>query len=148
MESYRAEKLATVSISLEDTDAEIDPADVGGSGHIPEPELDRLSNIISQFNALFGSIPFTDQDKILHLITTEIPAKVADDTRYQNAMQHSDKASAKIEHDHALERALIDFIKDHTEFYKQFKDNADFGRFVSNLSFMATYQSPVSPKPE
>jgi hypothetical protein len=50
-----------------------------------------------------------------------------------------------VEHDHALEQALIAFIKDHTEFYKQFKDNEDFRRFVSNLSFMSTYQPPAAP---
>ena len=142
MDSYRAEKRSTLALALEDANAEIDPANVGGSGHAPEPEMDRLSNIITQFNAMFGNIPFTDQDKIIQLITEEIPAKVAADKAYQNAMQNSDKPSARIEHDHALERALIAFIKDHTEFYKQFKDNDDFGRFVSNLSFMSTYQPP------
>ena len=36
------------------------------------------------------------------LITEEIPAKVAADTAYQNAMQNSDKQNARIEHDKAL----------------------------------------------
>ncbi len=144
MDSYRAEKRSTLALALEDTDAEIDPADIGSSGHLPEPELDRLSNIVKTFNDLFGNIPFTDQDKVLRLITEEIPAKVSTDKAYQNAMRNSDKPSARIEHDHALERALIAFIKDHTEFYKQFKDNDDFGRFVSNLSFSSTYQPPAS----
>ena len=81
----------------------------------------------------------------MRLIAEEIPAKVAADKAYQNAMQNSDKDSARLEHNHALERALIAFIKDHTEFYKQFKDNPDFGRFVSNLSFMSTYKQILPP---
>ncbi|HLJ54872.1 MAG TPA: hypothetical protein VKT77_07500, partial [Chthonomonadaceae bacterium] len=144
MDSYRAEKRSAMALALDETDAEIDPAEFGGSGQIPEPEVDRLSNIIKTFNELFGNIPFTDQDKVLKLLTEEIPQKVSADKAYQNAMRNSDKQSARIEHDHALERALIAFIKDHTEFYKQFKDNEDFGRFVSNLSFMSTYQPPAS----
>ena len=142
MDSYRAEQRTMLSLSLEAHDAEIDPSDVGGSGHALDPELDRLSRIISQFNDLFGSIPFDDQDKILKLITEDIPAKVAANVRYQNAMQHSDKQSAEIEHDLALEHVLIALIKDNTELYKQFKNNAEFQRFITNVSFQRTYQPP------
>ena len=142
MDSYRAEKRSMLSLSLEAQDAEIDPSDVGGSGHAPEPELDHLSNIISQFNDLFGSFNFGDEDKLLKLITNEIPAKVAGDVKYQNAMQHSDKQSAEIEHDFALERALVTFIKDNTLLYKLFKDNPDIKRFITNVSFLRTYQPP------
>src|SRR5690606_769115 len=56
MDSYRVEKQATVAVLLPDADAEIDPIPTGGPGHRPEPELDRLSNILSGFNALFGNI--------------------------------------------------------------------------------------------
>ncbi len=142
MDSYRAEKRSMLSLSLESHDAEIDPSDVGGSGHASAPELDRLSNIINQFNDLFGSFDFGDEDKLLKLITDEIPAKVAADVKYQNAMQHSDKQSAEIEHDFALERALVTFIKDNTLLYKLFKDNPDIKRFITNVSFLRTYQPP------
>jgi type I restriction enzyme R subunit len=49
MDSYRARKRATQQIQLADTDAEIEPVPVGGGGEKPEPELDRLYNILQAF---------------------------------------------------------------------------------------------------
>ena len=43
----------------------------------PEPEMDRLSNIITDFNDRFGNIDWKDQDKIEKVIAEELPAKVA-----------------------------------------------------------------------
>ena len=40
------------------------------------------------------------------MITEEIPAKVAADKAYQNAMKNSDKQNARIEHDKALQRVM------------------------------------------
>ena len=57
MDSYRAEKKATMAITLPDQDAEIDPVPGVGVGRKPEPELDLLSNILKRFNELFGNIP-------------------------------------------------------------------------------------------
>jgi type I restriction enzyme, R subunit len=39
-----------MKISLPDTDAEIGPMPGSGGGQKPEPELDRLSNILKTFN--------------------------------------------------------------------------------------------------
>ena len=46
LDSYRVEKQAMQRIMLPDEDAEIDPVPGAGGGHRPEPELDRLSNIL------------------------------------------------------------------------------------------------------
>jgi type I restriction enzyme R subunit len=35
-----------------------------GGGRKPEPELDRLSNILKTFNDQFGNIPWTDADRV------------------------------------------------------------------------------------
>jgi type I restriction enzyme R subunit len=57
---------------------------------------------------------------------SEIPAKISSDKAYQNAMQYSDNQNARIEHDKALQRVLVDLLADHTELVKQFSDNPDF----------------------
>ena len=57
MDSYRVEKQAAMGIQLPDEDAEIEPVPDHGGGGKPEPELDRLSNIIKTFNDQFGNIP-------------------------------------------------------------------------------------------
>lgn len=56
-----------------------------GGGHRPEPELDRLSNILKTFNDQFGNIPWSDQDRVHRLITEDIPTRVAADPAYRNA---------------------------------------------------------------
>ncbi len=64
MDSYRVEKQAAVKIQLPDADAEIEPVPTSGGGHKPEPELDRLSNILKTFNDQFGNISWTDADRV------------------------------------------------------------------------------------
>ena len=56
-----------------------------GGGGKPEPELDRLSNILKAFNDQFGNIAVDRRRPVSRLITEEIPAKVAADPAYQNA---------------------------------------------------------------
>ena len=140
MDSYRVEKQATMRITLTDADAEIEPVPTAGGGHKPEPELDRLSNIIKAFNEQFGNIPWTDADRVRKLITEEIPARVAADTAYQNARKHSDKQNARIEHDKALRRVMNALIQDDTELFKQFSDNESFRRWLTDTVFALTYE--------
>ena len=85
MDSYRVEKQSSIKIALPDADSEIDPVPTAGGGHKPEPELDKLSNIIKAFNDQFGNIEWKDADKIRQVIAEEIPSKVSADKAYQNA---------------------------------------------------------------
>jgi type I restriction enzyme R subunit len=147
MDSYRVEKQAAQRVQLADQDAEIDPVPTDGGGRRTEPELDRLSNILRSFNDLFGNIEWTDSDRIRRLIETEIPQKVAANPAYQNAKRNSDKQNARIEHDKALAGVIVGLMKDDTELFKQFSDNAEFKRWLTDTIFAATYDrpSPVAP---
>ena len=132
-----------MDIGLPDQDAEIGPVPTIGGGRIPEPEMDQLSNIIKAFNDQFGNIDWKDVDKIRKVITEEIPVKVAADTAYQNAMKNNDKKNARIEHDAALQRVMIDLLTDHTELFKQFSDNPSFKKWLGDTIFGVTYQQQV-----
>jgi type I restriction enzyme R subunit len=140
MDSYRVEKQAAVKIQLADADARIEPVPTTGGGRKPEPELDRLSNILKTFNDQFGNIPWTDADRVHKLITEDIPSRVAADTAYQNAKKHSDKQNARIEHDKALARVMTAVLKDDTELFKQFMDNESFRRWMTDTVFGLTYE--------
>ncbi len=140
MDSYRVEKQAAIQVLLPDADAEIGPVPTSGGGHQPEPELDRLSNILKAFNDQFGNIEWKDADKIRKVIAEEIPAKVAADKAYQNAMKNSDKQNARIEHDIALKKVLVGLLSDHTELFKQFSENPAFQKWLADTVFTATYQ--------
>jgi type I restriction enzyme R subunit len=144
MDGYRAEGRSAMAIELADQDAEIEPVPTSGGGRIPEPELDRLSNILRAFNDQFGNIEWKDVDKIRRVIAEEIPTKVADDKAYQNAMKHSDKQNTRIEHDKALQRVLIELLSDHTELFKQFSDNTAFKKWLTDTIFSVTYNPPAA----
>jgi len=140
MDSYRVEKQAAARIQLPDADAEIAPVPTAGGGRKPEPELDRLSNILKTFNDQFGNITWTDADRVHKLITEDIPSRVAADTAYQNAKRNSDRQNARIEHDKALARVMTAVLKDDTELFKQFMDNESFRRWMTDTVFGLTYE--------
>ena len=145
MDSYRVEKRAVQQILLPDEDAEIEPVPTSGGGHVPEPELDRLSNILKTFNDLFGDIAWDDRDRVGELITKTIPAKVAADAAFRNARENSDDANARIEHDKVLARIVTGMVKDDAELFKQFMDNEDFKRWMTARVFeLASEQAGVS----
>jgi type I restriction enzyme R subunit len=143
MDSYRVEVRSAINIALADQDAEIEPVPTSGGGRMPEPEIDRLSNILRSFNEQFGNIEWKDADKIRKVIAEEIPTKVAADKAYQNAMKYSDKQNARIEHDKALQRVLLELLIDHTELFKQFSDNPSFKKWLGDTIFSATYTAPA-----
>ena len=142
MDSYRAEKSAVMKIQLPDADGEIGPVPTSGGGFMPEPELDRLSNILKTFNEMFGNIQWGDADRIQRLVGEEIPARVAADRAYQNAQANSDKQNARIEHDKALGRVMTSLLRDDTELYKQFSDNESFRKWLLETVFALTYRPP------
>ena len=136
MDSYRAEKKAVLRIGLPDADAEIGPVPTSGGGRKPEPELDRLSNILKNFNEHFGTL-FADGDRVAQRITDDIAPKVAADPGYQNAKKNTPN-TARMEHDKALGRIMVTLLKDDTELYKQFVQNESFRRFVTDMVFTLT----------
>jgi type I restriction enzyme R subunit len=82
------------------------------------------------------------------VIAEEIPAKVASDKKYQNAMKNSDKQNARIEHDDALVRVMMQLLRDQTdqfqdqtELVKQFSDNQSFKKWLSDTIFNMTYEA-------
>ena len=140
MDSYRVEKRKMQKILLPDENSEIGPVPTTNGGYIPEPELDRLSNIVREFNDLYGDIQWKDTDRVKQLITVTIPARVAEDTAFQNARQNPDKENARIEHDKALQRVMTSVMNDDTTLFKLFMDNPGFKRWLSDMSFGLTYE--------
>ena len=139
MESYRVEKQAVQRILLPDEDAEIDPVPTASGGGRPEPEIERLSNIIRVFNEHFGDIAWEDEDRITKMITETIPSRVADDPAFSNARRNSDAQNARIEHDKALLRVMTSVMKDDAELFKQFMDNEGFKRWMADTVFELAY---------
>jgi type I restriction enzyme R subunit len=142
LDSYRAEAKSMLSIQLEDADAEVEPIPVGGGKGKAEPELDWLTNILSTFNELFGNIEWKDADNVRRQIA-EIPAMVAKDEKYQNAMRNSDKQNARLESDNALQKVIFSIMSDNLELFKQFSDNPSFQKWLADMVFNTTYKKEL-----
>ena len=136
MDSYRVEKKAAMKIALADEDAQIGPIPADGGGHKPEPELDRLSNILKTFNEHFGTL-FTDTDRVAKRIRDDIAPQVAADTAYKNAKENTPH-TARMAHDQALGKVMQLLLKDDTQVYKQFVENESFRRFVGDMVYAIT----------
>lgn len=143
MDSYRVEKRAAMKIAVADENAEISPVPVAGGGHKTGPEFDRLSNILKVFNDHFATL-FTDADRVAQRIRDDIAPKVAADPAYQNAKKNTPNA-ARIEHDKALAKVMLTLLKDDTQVYKQFVENESFQRFVTDMVFTLTSDTPAAP---
>lgn len=139
MDSYRAEKKATLAIALPDANSEIEPIPVSAGGRKPEPELDRLSNIVNEFNQRYAG-NYSDPDRTLGRIRGEITQKVGEDQAYRNAKLNSDRQNAKIEHDKALKRVITAMFKDDAQLFKQFQDNESFRHWLTETIFGLTYE--------
>ena len=145
MDSYRLEKRAVQQIMLADKDAEIEPVPTSGGGQSPEPAMELLSNIVETFNTLWGNTEWDDVDRVVELITNTIPAKVAADTAFQNARENSDDGNARIEHDAVLRRIVITMMKDDTILFKQFMDNSEFRRWMTDIVFKNACEQGRTP---
>ncbi len=147
VDSFRVEKQMAMHIRLPDEDGEIEPVPTANGVGKPEPELDRLSNIVKVFNERFGNVPWEDADRVRRLIMEDVPARVEADTSYRNAQKYSDRQNARIEHDKALLRVMTAIVNDDTQLFKHFADDASFKRWLTDAVFTLTYRRADS-RPE
>ena len=109
----------------------------GAAAGAPEPEMDRLSNIIAQFNQTWGGA-FSEPERIAEIINWK-PEQVLEDEAYLNAKMNSGKQNAQIEHDSALAKLITSMVKCQTELYMQYMQNGEFKEWLNGEMFRATY---------
>jgi type I site-specific restriction-modification system R (restriction) subunit len=54
---------------------------------------------------------------------------------YRTTILAEETGTAKIEHDKALSRVMLELLKDDTEVYKQFVQNESFRRFITDMVY-------------
>lgn len=144
LESYRVVAQQTMSISLEDKDAEVSAIPVKTDVGIPVPELDTLSSILSTFHDIWGNCEWTDADRIRKQVA-DLPDIVMQDEAYQNAMKYSDAQNARDESDRATFEAILRTMSSGMELYTAFQDdkrnksNQSFKKWLLDMVFDATY---------
>lgn len=139
IDSYRVEKQSVQRIMLSDENAEIEPVPMGGNSRPPEPEIDLLSEIIKEFNDLFGDTDWKNSDRVEWIITKDIPDRMATQSALQNAIKNSDEQNVRIEHDKALEHVMTDIMSYDAQLFKKYADDEDFKRWMKDAAFRLTY---------
>ena len=145
LNNYRPEARDSMSIVLDDSDTEVAPVPAGKVSHIIDPEMDLLSNIVSEFNDMFGNIEWKDEDNARHQVTEVIPAMVSKDESYQNAMRNSDEEGARLESERALQQVIFSIMADNMEIFKQYQDNPAFRKWLADMVFNMTYNPDGNP---
>ena len=145
LERYRVEAQETMRIQLDNENGEVNPVPVGTDVGITVPELDSLSNILKEFHDVFGSIDWTDEDKVKKQIA-DLPGIVSQNETYQNAMRYSDRENAREESDKATFQAILSTMSSGIELYKQVQANESLRKWIFNMVFNETYDPSLADR--
>ena len=133
MDSYRAQKRWEQNIALIG-DIEIAPVPAQMGGGVPAPELDHLSNIVSDFNERFGT-DWTDADQVRRFLFEELPRAVSRNAEYRSAREHSDPQNARITYGKKLDEVFQGHVFDQTELYRRFAQDPEFKKWLADMLF-------------
>jgi len=146
--SYRNAARDAIAILCADEDAVLSPVPTGSPAHLQEPALDPLSEIVAEFNKAFGNIAWTEDDEVRRQIYT-LPARVAQDEAYRNAMRNSDAQNARAESDRALTSIIFGDTDAYLKLVRQVQADPRFADRLKDFIFDMTYRRggvPDAPK--
>lgn len=144
LDSYRLQVKENTSIYLANDDSKLKPIPVKTDVGISVPEFDKLSNILNDFHKVWGSVNFTDEDRVKAAIK-DIYEEVKQDKAYKNAIRYSDEQNAKDEVSKIIGQIISERATSNLEMYKVFHGrmknhlNQSFDSWLIDLVFNATY---------
>jgi type I restriction enzyme R subunit len=143
LESYRAEAKEQMSLTLANEDGEVEPVPISRGTGIPVPEMEKLSDIIQDFHAVWGGgkiFPPEHEENAAKQIAS-LPNAVKNDELYQNAMKNSDAQNARVESDRATLDAVLETMGTGIELYRAVHENEAFKSWLLREVFDQTYQA-------
>ncbi len=137
MESYRVEAQATMEIALEDSDGTVEPPPESDPGFKSDPELDRLSNILQNFNDLFADAGFSEADRIhaMNNINGPIMQSIASDGALAATMASGDEQNSQIQFNSTLAKAWMENIGSNLQVYKKQQQDPLFRQHLEALVY-------------
>ncbi len=137
-DQYRSIKQAEAQFQMENEDTGIDPVPVGGGGSTSDPDFDKLSNMLEEFNATWGGIEWEYPEEAIEQIRL-LPERLAANENFSNAVRRSDEQNAEIESNNALFQIVVELLSEKTEFARNYLDNPQFQAFVNQRVFNQAY---------
>lgn len=138
-DKYRMVKEEERQLVLENENAEVKPVPVGLGMGVPQPEMEALSNIVKDFNELFGNIDWKNRDEVQRQIN-ELPKRIASSVDFVNAVKNGDRQVAQITFNDDMIAIVAAMLEEKTEFVQTYFNNPDFQNFVN----ARVYQAAVS----
>jgi type I restriction enzyme R subunit len=133
-DQYRAVKQSEAEFTLANEDSGIDPIPVGSGGATQEPEFEKLSSILEEFNATYGGIQWEHPEEAIEQIKS-LPSRLAGNENFANAVRRSDAQNAEIESNNALFDIVASLLSEKTEFARNYFDNPKFQAFINQRVF-------------
>lgn len=131
-DKYRLVKKEERDIRLKNEDTEIEPVPTSTTSYASEPDMQALSSIESEFNKLFGSIDWGDEDVVKQQLD-EIVNKVKEDDAVRNSMIYGDIETANQDCDSSVSNNMSIMTANHTEFMAVYWQREDFRQMVNEL---------------
>ena len=122
------------NIELENQNAAIDPLPITGDGGKSEPDLEKLSNILDEFNLIFGGIDWQYPNDVKQQIL-DLPELLVKNEAFSNAARFSDEDTAQMECNSALQDIIIRNMAAQSELSRYFLENEQFRSFLTDRVF-------------
>jgi type I restriction enzyme R subunit len=131
LESLRIQKTFEKIAGLEDVDSYVEPPSFETGAQV-EPNIDLLSEIITQINKVYG-VNLTEEDKLdlsnlnKRLVeSTDIQKYMNDDNSEENKKNYFRKE---------FENIIVDYVNERFEFYKKMDDNQSMKNSIFNIMY-------------
>lgn len=135
-DQYRLVKGAEHKIELENTNSEIDPIPVGQPKGKGEPVMEKLSDILDEFNG----INWLNVDEAKRQLE-QLPERLQADEAFVNAVRNSNRETAMQQFSNSMMKIAVQMLNENTEFTRNYLDNPDFMNFINQRVFQTTYNS-------
>lgn len=137
-DQYRLVKGEELKIELENRDETIEPIPVGQPKGKAEPQMQKLSDILDEFNG----INWINKEKA-KLQLEELPSRLQADEAFVNAVLNSNRQTAMQQFSQSMMAIAIQMLNENTEFTRNYLDNPDFQNFINQRVFQSAYNSIV-----
>ena len=135
-DQYRLIKGGEMNIELENSNSEIDPIPVGQPKGAAKPEMEKLSDILDEFNG----INWLNIEKAKQQLE-ELPKRLQADEAFVNAVRNSNRETAQQQFNKSMLMIAVQMLNENTEFTRNYLDNPEFMNFVNQRVFNTAYNS-------
>ena len=135
-DQYRLVKGEELKIELENRDEEIESIPVGQPKGKAEPQMQKLSDILDEFNG----INWINKEKAKQQLE-ELPTRLQADEAFVNAVLNSNRQTAMQQFSQSMMAIAIQMLNENTEFTRNYLDNPDFQNFINQRVFQSAYNS-------